>query len=105
ELYFRFGVQYAVRQGDWKIVKAGKDLDPMLVNLAHDPGEQTDLTAKYPDKAKEMQALFDKWNASMMPPRWEDKRWNDGNTSPKEATPKKIEKKAVKKAAKKDAVK
>jgi hypothetical protein len=23
-----------------------------------------------------MQALFDKWNASMQPPRWEDLRWN-----------------------------
>ncbi|MBB5035345.1 sulfatase-like hydrolase/transferase [Prosthecobacter vanneervenii] len=33
ELYFRFGVQQAVRQGDWKLVKAGKDMQPMLVNL------------------------------------------------------------------------
>ena len=32
ELYFRFGVQHAVRSGDWKLVKAGKDMEPMLVN-------------------------------------------------------------------------
>ena len=75
-LYWRFGVQYAVRQGDWKLVKAGKDLPPMLCNLAKDPGEQTDLTAQEPDKAKALQALWDKWNATMQPPRWEDKRWN-----------------------------
>jgi arylsulfatase A-like enzyme len=52
ELYFRFGVQHAVRQGDWKLVKASKDMQPMLVNLATDPGEQTDLTAKEPEKAR-----------------------------------------------------
>lgn len=76
ELYFRFGVQYAVRKAEWKIVKAGKDLEPMLVNLARDPGEQTDLSAQFPEKKQELQALFDRWNASMRAPRWEDLRWN-----------------------------
>lgn len=76
ELYFRFGVQQAVRQGDWKLVKASKDMQPMLVNLATDPGEQTDLAAKEPEKAQALQKLFDQWNATMQPPRWEDQRWN-----------------------------
>lgn len=76
ELYFRFGVQHAVRQGDWKLVKASKDMEPMLVNLATDPGEQRDLSAENPAKKAELTALFDKWNASMKPPRWEDQRWN-----------------------------
>ncbi len=75
-LYWRFGVQQAVRQGDWKLVKASRDMTPMLVNLATDPGEQTDLTAQQPAKAKALQTLFDKWNATMQPPRWEDQRWN-----------------------------
>jgi arylsulfatase A-like enzyme len=81
ELYWRFGVQHAVRQGDWKLVKAGLNEPTLLVNLATDRGEQTDLTTQYPEKAKAMQARFDQWNAAMLPPRWEDKRWNDGNTS------------------------
>ena len=76
ELYFRFGVQQAVRQGDWKLVKARKDMQPMLVNLATDPGEKTDLTAKEPEKAQALQKLFAQWNATMQPPRWEDQRWN-----------------------------
>ncbi|MBI3879600.1 MAG: sulfatase-like hydrolase/transferase [Verrucomicrobia bacterium] len=76
ELYFRFGVQHAVRSGDWKLVKAGKDMEPMLVNLAQDLGEQKDLSAQNPEKKKELQSLFDKWNSSMQPPRWEDPRWN-----------------------------
>jgi arylsulfatase A-like enzyme len=75
-LYWRFGIQYAVRQGDWKLVKASKDMKPMLVNLASDPGEQRDLAARHPDKARHLQTLWDKWNATMQPPRWEDQRWN-----------------------------
>jgi arylsulfatase A-like enzyme len=39
ELYFRFGVQYAVRQGDWKLVKASQEMEPMLINLASDHGQ------------------------------------------------------------------
>lgn len=75
-LYFRFGVQYAVRQGDWKLVKASKEMEPMLVNLASDPGEQKDLSVKNPAKKQELQTLFDTWNASMKPPVREDLRWN-----------------------------
>jgi len=93
ELYFRFGVQQAVRQGDWKLVKASKDMPPMLVNLATDPGEQTDLSAKEPEKAKALQKLFDQWNATMQPPRWEDQRWN-GEESRKEGKKEKRKKKA-----------
>lgn len=92
ELYFRFGVQHAVRQGDWKLVKASKDMQPMLVNLANDPGEQTDLTTKEPEKAQALQKLFDQWNATMQPPRWEDQRWNgedDRKTEKKEKRKKK----------------
>lgn len=93
ELYFRFGVQQAVRQGDWKLVKASKDMPPMLVNLATDPGEQTDLSAKEPEKAKALQKLFAQWNATMQPPRWEDLRWN-GEESRKAGKKEKRKKKA-----------
>jgi arylsulfatase A-like enzyme len=81
-LFFRFGVQYAVRQGDWKLVKASKEMAPMLVNLARDPGEQTDLTQLEPVRAQELQTRFDRWNAGMQPPRWEDRRW-DGDEARK----------------------
>lgn len=76
ELYFRFGAQYAVRQGDWKLVKASQAMEPMLVNLAHDRGEQIDLRAKEPERARALQALYDQWTAQMQPPRWVDQRWN-----------------------------
>jgi arylsulfatase A-like enzyme len=76
ELFFRFGVQYAVRQGDWKLVKASAAMAPMLVNLATDRGEKIDLSTQEPEKAKALQALYDGWNARMQAPRWEDRRWN-----------------------------
>jgi arylsulfatase A-like enzyme len=91
ELYFRFGVQHAVRQGDWKLVKASKDMEPMLVNLVNDPGEQNDLSAQFPDKKQSLQSLFDRWNSTMQPPRWEDRRWN-GEESRKETKGKKKKK-------------
>ena len=75
-LFWRFGVQFAVRQGDWKLVKASRDMQPALFNLAADLGEKNDLAAQQPDKVKQLQALWDSWNAQNIPPRWEDPRWN-----------------------------
>jgi len=69
-LYWRFGEQMAIRHGDWKLVKARGITEPALFNLAADIGEQTDLMAKEPAKAAELQALWDKWNAEQKPPLW-----------------------------------
>jgi len=78
-LFWRFGVQYAVRKGDWKLSKTGLDAPVRLFNLAKDPGEADDLATKEPGKVAELQALWDEWNKNNEPPRWIDKRWNDGN--------------------------
>lgn len=75
-LFWRFGVQFAVRQGDWKLVKASRDMQPALFNLAADIGEKNDLAAQQPERAKQLQALWDSWNAQNIPPRWNDQRWN-----------------------------
>lgn len=75
-LFWRFGVQYAVRQGDWKLVKPSIHAAPRLFNVAADPGEKTDLAAQQPERVKQLQALWDAWNARNEPPRWQDERWN-----------------------------
>jgi arylsulfatase A-like enzyme len=97
-LYWRFGVQYAVRQGDWKLVKAGLAQPVQLFDLRADRHEKDDLAAKQPEKVKALQALWDAWNAQNMPPRWEDPRWNDGNTksAPQAAKKKGAKQKAAK---------
>jgi len=68
-LYWRFGEQMALRQGDWKLVKY--DATPMkLYNLARDIGESQDLSEKEPERFREMEAAWQKWNAELMKPLW-----------------------------------
>lgn len=84
-LYWRFGVQYAVRQGDWKLVKAHVDQPARLFNLAQDPGEKDDRSGQEAARAKGLQALWDAWNAGNEAPRWIDVRWNGDGPAAKKA--------------------
>ena len=77
DFFWRFGTQFAVRSGKWKLVKALADVEsPMLFNLDDDRGEQRDLSRGNPEIVDKLQHKWDAWNAHMQPPRWEDKRWN-----------------------------
>ena len=70
-LYWRFGPQWAIRKGVWKLVVSRfDDNKPRLINLAEDIAEANDLTAKYPDKLKELEADWKKWNAEQVEPLW-----------------------------------
>jgi arylsulfatase len=54
----------AIRQGDWKIswhYEPFGSWDWQLFNLAEDPGEQYDLSAKLPEKRQELIALWDEY--------------------------------------------
>jgi arylsulfatase len=56
----------AIRQGDWKISWLYQPLgtwDWQLFNLAQDPGEQHDLSGKFPEKTKALVALWDEYVA------------------------------------------
>lgn len=72
-LYWRFGQQTAIRMGDWKLVRAAARMmqtGPHLFNLADDIGEKNDLAMKNPEKLKELEAAWKKWNAELAPPSW-----------------------------------
>ena len=78
-LYWRLGPQIAVRHGDWKLVRYDTVVEgapefgvtpPRLYNLAKDIGETNDLAASNPDKLKELQGLWDTWNAQLATPLW-----------------------------------
>jgi arylsulfatase A-like enzyme len=82
-LYWRFGNQMAIRQGDWKLVKydpmvdgikgpKGRATDAKLYNLASDIGERKNLITEEPEKGKALQAAWDKWNAANVPAAWGD---------------------------------
>lgn len=72
-LYWRFGAQWAVRKGDWKLCANNIDgvKDVKLFNLKDDIGEANDLRGSKPEQVKELQALWDKWSAAQAKPSWE----------------------------------
>ena len=51
----------AVRQGDYKLIKASEDGHLELYNLAKDPGEGTNLASRFPEKAAELQGIMMNW--------------------------------------------
>lgn len=81
-IFWRFGDQMAVRSGDWKLVRYDSNADTLtgrtnqpvtsakLYNLAVDIHEDQDLSATHPEKVKELQAIWDKWNESNIRPLW-----------------------------------
>ncbi len=77
-LYWRFGAQWAIRKGDWKLVASRPDnFETKLFNLADDIGEAKDLSQTNAAKARELKAQWDAWNAEQMPPRWVPKAFQD----------------------------
>jgi len=76
-LYWRFGEQWAIRHGDWKLVvgnepgsPATKEKPAELINLAADISEGKNLATEQPAKVKELQALYATWNAEQKDPLW-----------------------------------
>jgi arylsulfatase A-like enzyme len=68
-LYWRFGKQWAIRHGDWKLVVGnGGGQKPELYNLAEDISESNNLAASEPQTVSELQELWDQWNAEQAPP-------------------------------------
>ncbi len=96
-LYWRFGDQRAIRHGDWKLVVGnGGGGKPELYDLAHDIGEQKDLASTQPDKAKELQRLYDTWDAEQAAPL----AAKEAPGAAKKGAAKKAARRAAKKAAK-----
>jgi arylsulfatase A-like enzyme len=90
-LYWRFGQQWAVRHGDWKLTAArDTQFKPQLFNLAEDISEKQDLTGEHPEKVAELQARWDEWNAGNVPAKWtapkqQQKRQGQGNRAARRA--------------------
>jgi arylsulfatase A-like enzyme len=75
-LYWRFGPQMAIRNGNMKLVK-GRAADNRngvtdweLYDLAADIGESKNLAGERPDVVKELTAKFETWNKTLAEPRW-----------------------------------
>jgi arylsulfatase A-like enzyme len=72
-LYWRFGKQWAVRQGDMKLVKIAQQ-PVQLFDLAADVGEQHDLASKKPEVVDQLSKDYQQWNAQLSAPHWQPKQ-------------------------------
>ncbi|MFM8284477.1 MAG: sulfatase, partial [Planctomycetaceae bacterium] len=87
-LFWRFGEQWAVRKGDWKlVVSKGGGGTPELYDLASDVGERSDRAAEEPAKVAELQRLYDAWNAEQSPPSARDTPAAKKNRQPQAVEP------------------
>ena len=68
-LFWRSGNRkHAVRVGDWKLVQ--DKAASQLFNLANDISESRNLAKAKPEKLRQLQAIYDAWDAEMMDPQW-----------------------------------
>ena len=67
-LTWRYGTQWAIRKGNWKLSKAEGEIH--LADLASDPGEATNLAAKRPEVVRELTEVYQQWNAELAEPLW-----------------------------------
>jgi arylsulfatase A-like enzyme len=70
ELFWRAGQNHAVRKGDWKLTHIPQQGGSMLFNLREDIGEQNNRAASEPEKLRELQAAFAKWEKGTQPAKW-----------------------------------
>ncbi|MFI3247719.1 MAG: sulfatase-like hydrolase/transferase [Rikenellaceae bacterium] len=66
------GDEYAVRKGDYKMVKCYHNDALELYNLVEDPSEIYDIAAANPQIIADLKQEYDGWNGQMKQPRWLD---------------------------------
>jgi arylsulfatase A-like enzyme len=91
-LFWRFGRQRAVRQGDWKLTDTGDGAK--LFNLTKDIGEKSDLASTEADKLKRLEAEYTAWNKGNIEPTWGNANRGGGKKANPDQ-PKKRKKKAA----------
>lgn len=68
-LYWRFGTQHAVRQGDYKLLQFAQG-QSQLYDLRADVSERNDLASAHPDIVTRLVAAYDAWNSELIDPLW-----------------------------------
>ncbi len=79
-LFWRSGVQGAVRDGQWKLVRNGETLH--LFDLSADIGERRDLASAQPGRVKALNAEWEAWSAQMQKPLWVRNELSGGDQQP-----------------------
>ncbi len=68
--YWRKEDYRAIRHGDWKLQTAKFPNRVWLYDLATDPTERFNVAEKFPEKVKELQALYATQETKYVPPAW-----------------------------------
>ena len=74
KLYWRYsdGAGWAVRQGQYKMIKSGYKQKFFLFDMKADPYEQHNLAEVMPGKLEELKDLYNEWNKTTIPAKWYD---------------------------------
>ena len=67
-LYWRSGPNWAIRDGNWKLIHAGAR--NWLYNLTEDIGERSNRAPQRPDLVEKLKKAFDRWDSEMIDPAW-----------------------------------
>lgn len=62
---------FALRDGNFKMIKPKKDAPIVLFNVEDDIGEKTDLAADNAERLADMQKTYEEWNAQLIDPTFE----------------------------------
>jgi arylsulfatase A-like enzyme len=73
-LYWRFGPQWAIREGNYKLRRAEDETSAKLFDVAADVAEKKDLSSEQPEVVTRLRADYGQWNAQLEKPRWIDSR-------------------------------
>jgi arylsulfatase A-like enzyme len=73
-LYWRVanGEEYAIRKGNFKLIKSAYKNKTLLFDLEQDRHEIHDISAENPKVIEQLITLYKSWNAELAAPRWTD---------------------------------
>ncbi len=67
-LFWRVGKKNALRRGDWKLIRDGKDWQ--IYDLAHDISETNNLADEQYDRVQQLSTDWNAWNAQQVESLW-----------------------------------
>lgn len=76
-LYFEHQGACAIIDGNWKLVRANRNVHWELIDLQRDPFETNDLSKRYPDKVEVLETKWIHWAQSHNVFPLEDKSWTE----------------------------
>ena len=68
-LYWRKGPNWAIRDGDWKLL-SHRESGPLLFDIKNDPNEKNDLAFDKPELVSELLAKYRAWESQLAEPLW-----------------------------------